>query len=76
MCLPTLIRLHVDQRHLICECDVRLGVTFFLVIQHDSVGPPWVVSRLAIDLCVCDSGHIAWHTVDGDRDLLQVCAKA
>lgn len=52
MCLPTLVRLHVDQRQLICECDVRLGMTFDLVVQHDLVVPPWVVSRLATDLCV------------------------
>lgn len=50
--LPTLIRLHVDQRQLIREGNGRLGVTFDLVMQHDLVVPPWVVSRLAIELCV------------------------
>lgn len=52
VCLPTLVRLHVDQRQLICERDVRLGMTFDLVMQHDLVVPPWVASCLATDLCV------------------------
>lgn len=76
MCLPTLVRLHVDQRQLICERDVRLGMTFDLVMQHDLVAPPRVVSCLATDLSVRDCRHIAWHAIDGDRDLLQICAKA
>lgn len=50
--LHTLIRLQVDQRQLVCERDVRLGMTFGLVMQHDFVVPPWVVSCLAVDLCV------------------------
>lgn len=52
LCLPTLIRLHVDQRQLICERNVRLGVTFDFVMQHDLVIAAWVVSRVATDLCV------------------------
>lgn len=74
--LLTLIGLHAAQSQLIREHDIRLGVTFDLVTQHDWVRPPWVVSRSALNLRVGHCGHIAGDVVYGDGDLLRVGAKS
>lgn len=74
--LLTLIRLHAAQSQLVRECDVGLGVTFDLVVQHDRVRPPRVAPRSALHLCLGDCGHVAGHVVYGDGDVLRVGAKS
>lgn len=73
--LLTLVGLHAAQSQLICERDIRLGVTFGLVMQHDRVRSPWVVSCSALNLCLRDRGHVARHAVNGDGEVLRVGAK-
>lgn len=72
----TLIGLHAVQSQFIREHDIGLGVTFDLVMEHDWIRPPWVVSCSALNLCVADVGHVAAHVVYDDGHLLRVGAES
>jgi len=72
----TLAGPHAAQSQLVRELDIRLGVTFDLVVQRDRVGPARVVSRGALDLRVGRGGHGTDDVVYGDGDELGVGAES
>lgn len=74
--MDTLVGLHAAQRQLVREHDIRLGMTFDLVVQIDWVRSPRVVSRSALNLRVRDGGQDTGDVVYGDGDVLGVVAKS